>query len=168
MSHIGYRTVIDAKTGEEHTLAQIVREPSDSNFQKMFTEAFMDKIEANKSRSANLLKVLFMLINVMDHENQVAITQADMATLLDVSKRTVVRLVGDMMDMDFLEKIRNGLYMLNPEFVAVVKRSQRKKLFDRYTQYKANRLEEERQKQKREEAKKQRQTTIDEQISRSA
>jgi polynucleotide 5'-kinase involved in rRNA processing len=73
-----------------------------------------------------------------------------------------------MMNMDFLEKVRNGLYMLNPEYVAVVKKSQRKKLFDRYTQYKTNRLEEERQKQKREEAKRHRQTTIDEQISRSA
>lgn len=168
MSHIGYKTVIDAKTGEEQTLAQIIREPSDTNFQKMFTEAFMDKIEENKSRSANLLRMLFMLISVMDHENQVAITQADMAILLGVSKRTVVRLVGDMMNMDFIEKVRNGIYMMNPEYVAVVKRSQRKKLFDRYTQYRANRLEEERQKQKREEAKKQRQTTIDEQISRSA
>jgi len=128
----------------------------------------MDKIEENKSRNANLLRMLFMLISVMDHENQVAITQADMAILLGVSKRTVVRLVGDMMNMDFIEKVRNGIYMMNPEYVAVVKRSQRKKLFDRYTQYRANRLEEERQKQKREEAKKQRQTTIDEQVSRSA
>ena len=55
-----------------------------------------------------------VLISLMDKNNKIFMTLDDLSLELDYPKTGLSVLFGQYKKMDFLKKIRNGLYMVNP------------------------------------------------------
>lgn len=67
-----------------------------------------------KDTSTKKAIIPMVLISLMDKNNKIFMTLDDLSLELDYPKTGLSVLFGQYKKMDFLKKIRNGLYMVNP------------------------------------------------------
>ena len=71
-------------------------------------------IRSLKDTSTKKAMIPMVLISLMDKNNKIFMTLDDLSLELDYPKTGMSVLFGQYKKMDFLKKIRNGLYMVNP------------------------------------------------------
>ena len=71
-------------------------------------------IRSLKDTSTKKPIIPMVLISLMDKNNKIFMTLDDLSLELDYPKTGLSVLFGQYKKMDFLKKIRNGLYMVNP------------------------------------------------------
>ena len=71
-------------------------------------------IRSLKDTSTKKAIIPMVLISLMDKNNKIFMTLDDLSLELDYPKTGLSVLFGKYKKMDFLKKIRNGLYMVNP------------------------------------------------------
>lgn len=71
-------------------------------------------IRSLKDTSTKKAMILMVLISLMDKNNKIYMTLDDLSIELDYPKTALSVLFGQYKKMDFLKKVRNGLYMVNP------------------------------------------------------
>ena len=71
-------------------------------------------IRSLKDTSTKKAIIPMVLISLMDKNNKIFMTVDDLSLELDYPKTGLSVLFGQYKKMDFLKKIRNGLYMVNP------------------------------------------------------
>ena len=71
-------------------------------------------IRSLKDTSTKKAMIPMVLISLMDKNNKIFMTLDDLSLELDYPKTGLSVLFGHYKKMDFLKKIRNGLYMVNP------------------------------------------------------
>ena len=71
-------------------------------------------IRSLKDTSTKKAIIPIVLISLMDKNNKIFMTLDDLSLELDYPKTGLSVLFGQYKKMDFLKKIRNGLYMVNP------------------------------------------------------
>lgn len=71
-------------------------------------------IRSLKDTSTKKAMIPMVLISLMDKNNKIFMTLDDLSIELDYPKTGLSVLFGQYKKMDFLKKIRNGLYMVNP------------------------------------------------------
>ena len=71
-------------------------------------------IRSLKDTSTKKAMIPMVLISLMDKNNKIFMTLDDLSLELDYPKTGLSVLFGQYKKMDFLKKIRNGLYMDNP------------------------------------------------------
>ena len=71
-------------------------------------------IRSLKDTSTKKAMIPMVLISLMDKNNKIFMTLDDLSLELDYPKTGLSVLFGQYKKMDFLKKIRNGLYMVNP------------------------------------------------------
>ena len=71
-------------------------------------------IRSLKDTSTKKALIPMVLISLMDKNNKIFMTLDDLSLELDYPKTGLSVLFGQYKKMDFLKKIRNGLYMVNP------------------------------------------------------
>ena len=71
-------------------------------------------IRSLKDTSTKKAIIPMVLISLMDKNNKIFMTLDDLSLELDYPKTGMSVLFGQYKKMDFLKKIRNGLYMVNP------------------------------------------------------
>lgn len=71
-------------------------------------------IRSLKDTSTKKAIIPMVLISLMDKNNKIFMTLDDLSHELDYPKTGLSVLFGQYKKMDFLKKIRNGLYMVNP------------------------------------------------------
>lgn len=71
-------------------------------------------IRSLKDTSTKKAMIPMVLISLMDKNNKIFMTLDDLSLELDYPKTGLSALFGQYKKMDFLKKIRNGLYMVNP------------------------------------------------------
>ena len=71
-------------------------------------------IRSLKDTSTKKAIIPMVLISLMDKNNKIFMTLDDLSLELDYPKTGFSVLFGQYKKMDFLKKIRNGLYMVNP------------------------------------------------------
>ena len=71
-------------------------------------------IRSLKDTSTKKAIIPMVLISLMDKNNKIFMTLDDLSLELDYPKTGLSVLFGQYKKMDFLKKIRNGLYMVNP------------------------------------------------------
>ena len=71
-------------------------------------------IRSLKDTSTKKAMIPMVLISLMDKNNKIFMTLDDLSLELDYPKTGLSVLFGKYKKMDFLKKIRNGLYMVNP------------------------------------------------------
>ena len=96
-----------------------------------------NKKEKDKGRSAaNELKQLnvlaYILQNVHERDNTFVLTYDDVADRTGVSKDTVVRIMNKLGRSNFIRKIHNRVYMVNPYMLMWGPEDKRKTLYAAY------------------------------------
>ena len=67
-----------------------------------------------KDTTTKKAMIPMVLISLMDKNNKIYMTLDDLSIELDYPKTALSVLFGQYKKMDFLKKVRNGLYMVNP------------------------------------------------------
>jgi len=71
-------------------------------------------IRSLKDTTTKKAMIPMVLISLMDKNNKIYMTLDDLSIELDYPKTALSVLFGQYKKMDFLKKVRNGLYMVNP------------------------------------------------------
>lgn len=88
----------------------------------------MDKISPKKSI------IPMMLIGIMDKNNKIIMTLDELAEILDYPKTSLSVLFGEYRKNEFMLKVRNGVYMVNPLVAYKGSKYERDKLMEEYNE----------------------------------
>lgn len=73
-----------------------------------------------------------MLIEIMDRENKIRMTLDEMSEVLDYPKTSLSTLFAKFKKRDFIQRVRNGEYMINPAISFKGSKPDRDKLMEEY------------------------------------
>ena len=114
---VGYKTLTDLETGEQYPMQMNVLEERDFNFHKVWMQHLVNSLDAISNQK---LRLAFWIIDNLDKENQLIMTQRVIADKSGMSLQTVSRTLKTLCESTegnpaFLQKINSGAYRVNPE-----------------------------------------------------
>lgn len=109
---IGTQKYIKASTGEVEEMQVMSIEERDANFHKIWMEHIINSIELIGNKKT---KLAFWIINNLDKENKLSMTQREIAKKTGMSTRTVNQTISALIDSNFLIKKNSGTYRVNPD-----------------------------------------------------
>lgn len=114
---VGYKTLIDPNTGETYPMQINVLEDKDFNFHKVWMQHLVNSLDAISNQK---LRLAFWIIDNLDKENQLIMTQRSIAEASGMSLQTVSRTLKALCEAPegspaFLQKINSGAYRVNPD-----------------------------------------------------
>lgn len=111
---IGNRNLIDQQTGEIITVQEVSIEERDANFYKIWMFHVVQALELIGNQK---VKVLNFILENLNRDNQIIMTQRKMAEKCGVSYQTVSLTLKSLQDADFLIRINSGTYQVNPNAI---------------------------------------------------
>lgn len=111
---IGTETYIKQATGELKELQLIDIEERDFNFHKVWLQHILNSIDLIGNQKT---KLAFWIIEHLNKENQLTMTQRQIAQKSGISLDTVRLTMKALLDSNFLVKQNIGVYMVNPDVV---------------------------------------------------
>lgn len=113
---VGYRELVDPETGEKYPMQMNVLEDRDFNFHKVWLQHLVNSLD---SISNQKLRLAFWIIDNLDRENKLTMTQRAIAEKSGMSYQTVNRTIKALQEGNpaFLVKINSGAYRVNPEVI---------------------------------------------------
>ena len=83
---VGYKELVDPETGEKYPMQMNVLEDRDFNFHKVWLQHLVNSLD---SISNQKLRLAFWIIDNLDKENQLIMTQRAIAEATGMSTKTV-------------------------------------------------------------------------------
>lgn len=113
---IGTKTLVDPETGEAWASQINVLEDRDFNFHKVWLEHL---VQALDDISNQRLRLAFWIIDHLDKENKLVMTQRAIAEKSGMGLATVTRTMRALQggEVPFLQKINSGAYRVNPDVI---------------------------------------------------
>lgn len=111
---IGREEYVNTKTGEVTQMQVVSIEDRDANFHKIWLQHILNSIDLIGNQKT---KLAFWIIENLNKENQLIMTQRKIAEKSGVSSDTVRLTIKALMDSNFLVRINSGAYMVNPEVI---------------------------------------------------
>lgn len=113
---VGYKTLVDPETGETYPMQINVLEERDFNFHKIW---FQHLVQSLDEISNQKLRLAFWIIDNLDRENKLTMTQRQIAEKSGISYQTVSRTMKALQESKppFLVKINSGAYRVNPDVI---------------------------------------------------
>lgn len=111
---VGTETYIKQATGELKEMQLIDIEERDFNFHKVWLQHILNSIELIGNQKT---KLAFWIIEHLNKENQLTMTQRQIAQKSGISIDTVRLTMKALMDSNFLIKQNMGVYMINPDVI---------------------------------------------------
>lgn len=113
---IGSKNLIDPETGECYPMQVNVIQDRDFNFHKVWLQHLVNSLD---NISNQKLKLAFWIIEHLDRENKLTITQREIAKKSGISLYTVTKTMKALQEgsMPFLIKINSGAYRVNPNVI---------------------------------------------------
>lgn len=133
MKVVGHAQYINAKDGTVEDFQVMSIEARDFNFHKIWLEhiiSCLDLIGNQKTRLA------FWIIDNLDKENKLTMTYRQIADKSGISLDTVRVTMRSLMDSNFLERINQGAYRVNPDVVFKGSRTGRLNVLYQYNEIK--------------------------------
>lgn len=127
---VGTQEYINPSTGEIVPMEVMQVEDKDYNFMKVFLVNFMAQLEGVTNKKT---QVMFYIIDNLNNENILLKTQEQVAQETNVSRRTVAQTFKMLLDADFMKKINNSIYQVNPNSLFKGHHSKRMNLLIEYT-----------------------------------
>ena len=114
---VGYKTLVDPETGEAYPMQMNVLEERDFNFHKVWMQHLVNSLDAISNQK---LRLAFWIIDNLNKENQLIMTQRAIAEASGMSYQTVNRTLKALCEAPegspaFLQKMNSGAYRVNPE-----------------------------------------------------
>ncbi|HED4594487.1 TPA: replication/maintenance protein RepL [Campylobacter jejuni] len=117
-TYVGHRTFVDRDTGEVIELEYVEKKVSHTlpkGWKRVYLENFMEILTGLYSSGKKLDIIEFILEN-LNSENQLTLTQAQVMKKLGVSSKTIVETYKYLVDMDFMKK-KGSVFVVNPKYV---------------------------------------------------
>ena len=113
---VGYKELIDPKTGEIYPMQVNVVEDRDFNFHKLWLKNFINSLDNITNQR---LKLAFWIIDHLDRENKLIATQRKMAKDTGMSLNTVSVTMKALQEGNppFLMQMQSGVYKVNPNII---------------------------------------------------
>lgn len=113
---VGYRELVDTATGEIFPVQMNTIEDRDFNFHKVWLSHLVQSLDGISNQR---LRLAFWIIDHLDKENKLVMTQRAIAERSGMSLNTVVRTMKALQEGEpqFLQKINSGAYRVNPEVI---------------------------------------------------
>lgn len=111
---IGTENYIKQDTGEIKQMQVIDIEERDFNFHKVWLEHILNSIDLIGNQKTRLA---FWIVNHLNRENQLIMTQRRIAELTNMSAQTVNSTLKALIQSEFLVKINSGAYQVNPDVI---------------------------------------------------
>lgn len=113
---VGVKNYIDAETGEVVPMQVNKLEDRDFNFHKVWLQHLVNSLDGISNQR---LRLAFWIIDHLDQENKLVMTQRAIADKSGMSLNTVTRTMRSLQEGDppFLQKINSGAYRVNPDVV---------------------------------------------------
>nr|WP_312213192.1 replication/maintenance protein RepL [Clostridioides sp.] len=92
------------------------------------------KVVEKSYTKKNLIPLL--LLNLMDKNNKIFMTLEELSKEFDYPKTTLSSNFSDLKKRDFLQRVKNGEYMINPSISYSGSKMDRRKLLDEYNSLK--------------------------------
>ena len=127
---IGTETFVNQATGELQNMQVISIEDRDFNFTKVWMMNIINSIELIGNQKTRLA---FWIIENLNRENQLVMTQRQIAEKTGISVKTVSITMKALQDANFLRKINGGAYCVNPDVLFKGSRNNRMNVLLQYT-----------------------------------
>ena len=131
MKIVGKQAYIDQETGEMNEVQVIDIEKRDANFHKIWLSHILNSIDLIGNQKT---KLAFWILDNIDSENQLIMTQRKIAKNSGISLYTVSETLKVLMDSNFLQKINSGAYRVNPNVLWKGGKSARMNILSKYHQ----------------------------------
>lgn len=131
MKIVGKQTYINQKTGEMNEVQVIDIEERDANFHKIWLSHILNSIDLIGNQKT---KLAFWILDNIDSENQLIMTQRKIAKNSGISLYIVSETLKVLMDSNFLQKINSGAYRVNPNVLWKGGKSARMNVLFKYHQ----------------------------------
>lgn len=136
---IGQQKYINADTQEVEDFEVINIEDRDFNFHKIWLQHIISSFELIGNQK---IKLAFWIIDHLDRENKLTMTYRQIADKSGISLDTVRRTMQCLLDTDFLERINQGAYRVNPNMIFKGTRNNRLNVLYQYNNTKYDNLSE--------------------------
>ena len=113
---VGIQEYLNPNTGELLPMQVVSIEDRDFNFHKVWLQHLVNSLD---SISNQKLRLAFWIIDNLNKENQLVMTQRQIADKSGMSLKTVQRTMKSLQEGNpaFLVKINGGAYMVNPDVI---------------------------------------------------
>lgn len=113
---VGYKDLVDPDTGEHYPMQLNVIEDRDFNFHKVWLQHLVNSLDGISNQR---LRLAFWIIDNLDKENKLVMTQRAIAEKSGMSYQTVSRTMKALQTGNpaFLVKINSGAYRVNPDVI---------------------------------------------------
>ena len=109
---IGTETYIKQDTGEIAEMQVVKIEERDANFHKLWLGHILQSIDLIGNQKT---KLAFWILDNLDSNNQLIMTQRKIAEKIGMSTKTVSTTIKALVESNFLNKINSGAYRVNPD-----------------------------------------------------
>jgi hypothetical protein len=128
---IGKEIFISKKTGQEESF-NVIEKYVDTNFYKIWLLDLLGVLDIIGNKKMKVVDYLFS--NMRREDNTISATQKTISEETNVSTKVVSQTLKILRETNFLKKIQNGLYMINPDLVVRGTAGKRLNLLIRYQQ----------------------------------
>ncbi|WP_243412017.1 replication/maintenance protein RepL [Peptacetobacter hiranonis] len=115
---------VDQKYTESRNLV-----PKKDKYSNICLKNFIKVVEGSYTKK-DLIPL--MLIEAMDRENKIRMTLDEMAEIFDYPKTSLSTLFTKLKKRDFIQRVRNGEYMINPAISYKGSKPERDQLMEEY------------------------------------
>ena len=138
MKIIGQAQYLNMKDGTVEDFQVMSIEDRDFNFHKVWLEHIISSLDLIGNQKTRLA---FWIIDHLDKENKLTMTYRQIADKSGISLDTVRVTMKSLMDSNFLERINQGAYRVNPDVVFKGGRTGRLYVLYQYNETKAEKAE---------------------------
>jgi DNA-binding transcriptional regulator YhcF (GntR family) len=111
---IGEQEYFNNSTGEVENFQVISMEDRDFNFEKLWLVHILESLEAVGNKK---IMVMNTLLKMKNSDNQIIGSQRQISKESGVSLPTVNETINILIDSNFIRKITNNVYMINPDIL---------------------------------------------------
>lgn len=129
VKYVGTEQYINARTGEIEEMQVTSIEDRDFNFSKVWMRNFITTLDIVGNQKT---KLCFWIIDHVNKQNVLIGTMRGIANETGISLETVRKTMSILLDADFLRRVQNGVYIINPDIVFKGSRTGRMSVLNQY------------------------------------
>lgn len=131
---VGTETYLNQATGELNEMQVVEIEERDANFHKIWLGHILNTMDLIGNQKT---KLAFWILDHLNSENQLIMTQRKIAEQSGISYPTISRTIKALIDSNFLIQVQGGVYQVNPDVLFKGGKSARMNVLLKYHDAKA-------------------------------
>lgn len=126
---LGTKEFIDKETGEIHKMQVTDIEERDANFHKIWLGHMLESLDMIGNQK---IRVAMFILNNVNRDNEFIMTYRIISEKTGISTKTITETMKALQESNFIKKIRNGYYRLNPDVIFKGGKEERLEVLIRY------------------------------------